>query len=250
MIRCSILYIIFIFCSLYFCGCYTTTTANIKSGIISYHKTIFDTSTNKFEDRDLIPPTRICYKDSIIIQPSFSIEFLDYNGYEKGKTNIDHYSYIDLKTRAVYDYSSFSDTAKFIKKYILPDSVNLSGGWSFWRKGLSFFSDSSHSLPDTIINQVSYQRVINKRVYADSIKGNTTYINLGYIRCDKKQMLFHIDRTYDDSHDCPIVRFEYMVTGYPWMKYEIEFVKESLSKEEMKVFATWEKYAKNNPVKE
>ena len=218
-------------------------------GVISYHSTIYDSSTNKFENRDLILPARICYKDSIIIQPSFSIEFWEYNGNEKGKTTIDHYSYLDLKTRTVYDYSSFSDTAKFIKKYTLPDSVNLSGGWSFWRKGLSYFSDSSQSLPDTTINHVSYQRVISKKVYTDSIRGSISYINIGYMRCDKKKMLFHIDRTYDDSHDCPIVRFEYLVTGYPWIKNEIEFIKESLSKEEMNVFNTWEQYAKNNPVK-
>ena len=194
------------------------------------------------------PDMRIWYKDSLAIE---EITYLyiskDSLGREIRTLKTDHYTFVDLRSRSFYDYSTFSDTAKFVKKYTQPDSVTIFGGWNFYASRIIPVTEPPKDISDTIIEGINYQRVkfINRR------EGVSNPVLIAYLRCDKKGTLFQIDKEFGDKKGCPIVRYEELPTDKnPFANAgEILFVADTLSQEELKVFAAWEKNAKDNPVK-
>lgn len=212
-----------------------------NSGQIRLDSNIFDSTQKKYINYDYTSERKIWFKDSVIVQPALEVNFVEFKGKEEVTLIKVHYSYLDLRSKTVYDYSSFSDTAKILRAYILHDTANLPGCWSFWKENFRIFSDNPKELADTVINNITYKRIIKK--FAEK------NITIGYLRCDKKGMIFHLDKNYDLKHDCPIVRFEYIYPGQSWIKNEILFVSDKLTDKEAKIFKKWEQYAKENPVK-
>ncbi len=76
---------------------------------------------------------KVWYKDSLVILQSLLINIENENGIRKSNVVVDHYIFLDLKTRSFYEYKNFSDTAKFTKKYTQPDSVLIPSCWSFYK---------------------------------------------------------------------------------------------------------------------
>jgi len=73
---------------------------------------------------------------------------------------------------------------------------------------------------------------------------------LAYLRCDKKNSIFHYDRAFDEKMGCPVTRIEFRDEDIKAFAVgEMEFVRDKLTAEELKVFAAWERNAKLNPVK-
>lgn len=139
----------------------------------------------------------------------------------------------------VYQYHSFSDTAKYYLKYALNDTTLINGGWSFYKRGISFFSDSTLNLTDTTIDGILYKRIVRKQLVKPDNQNliNTT---IGYLRCDKKGFLIHLDKTFDENHFCPLTMYEYHLTGKPTIFAKLEFVSERLRRNEANIFEAWQ----------
>lgn len=62
--------------------------------------------------------------------------------------------------------------------------------------------------------------------------------------------MFQSDKHISEIFGCPMIRLEAVPTAkYPnAFATEIKFVADKLTEEELKVFAAWEKNAKENPV--
>ena len=238
------LYTFFIFCLL------TTKIIGQKNseGVIGFGQRIFNNETGQF-----VIPTyykdyiKIWYKDSTVIEESEAVySTKDITGKESICIEVDHYSYIDLRTKSFYDYPAFSADLMFNKKYTLPDSVT-GKVWNFYTYHKIWPPETISFLPDTIINSVLNKRI--KSTVIDST-GSLEEIDIGYIRCDKKNSIFHIDRGLDEKIGCPVTKIEFINPKTKRDYYaEIVFLADKLTPEELMVFDAWEKNAKQNPVK-
>lgn len=228
---------------------YTTckTTARLSNeGTIIFRHRVYDSSSKQFIMTVVEQDRKIWFRDSFIIEPSFLLNISkDENG-EKWDMVTDHYVFIDLKKRMFYEYSSFSDTAKLLKKYSQPDSVNITGGWNFYKYNKLMNEENMRNLPDTIIDGIEYKRLQSSKQWKLS-NGDWNYTYIAWLRCDKKNSIFHIDRSFDEKMNCPMVKFAYMVEGRsPWISDEIFFETDRLGDNERKIFMSWEKVANAN----
>ena len=62
-------------------------------------------------------------------------------------------------------------------------------------------------------------------------------------------MIFHLDKTFDEKFECPLVRYDYYSPNYPQFNTWLEFTSNKLSSKEQKVFEAWERNANSDPVK-
>jgi hypothetical protein len=195
---------------------------------------------------------RIWYKDSLAIEEIKQMSTdEDPFGNETKTVSIRHFTFIDIKTRSLYDYTSFSDTAKLIRKYTQSDSIPVPGGWTFYgeAKELSGF-EPPENLSDTMIDNVLYKRV--KLIYINpTSQEKIREESIAYFRCDIKNIMFSLVKNISKKNGCPCVRKDQIPTSLKnpvAVSLQIEFVANKLTPEELKVFDAWEKNAKKNPV--
>ncbi|HMH23009.1 MAG TPA: hypothetical protein VK563_14580 [Puia sp.] len=195
------------------------------------------------------PDLRIWYMDSFVIEEIKGISiFVDPKGIETRKLSTEFYTFIDLRSKSFYDYKTFSDTARIIKKYTQPDSVAVFGGWNFYAPHSFHITEPIGKLADTIIKNISYKRVrlVNT---IESKTGPWKQITICYLLCGKKTLV-RIDNQLSAKMGCPIVRYDIQPTPQDRasLSTEIEFTANTLNPEELKVFNAWEKNMKLNPV--
>lgn len=219
-----------------------------KCGIVYSKSQIFDTLTGQFALPKYFKDFKIWYKDSIVIEEANELSiYTDPYKNETWKYLLDRYIFIDLRSKSFYEYSSFSDTARLLKKYLQEDSVHVDGGWNFYAYRNFMPSDGLETLPDTIIKGIKYSRVIKRSEFKH--KGEEFKSSLiGYLRCDQKGTIVTLDRAFSEKMGCPLTRVETRSTPEKFSFItELDFASKTLTKEELKVFSAWEKYAKENP---
>lgn len=198
------------------------------------------------------PDTKIWYKDSIIIQEITGLYISrDTKGQEVREIKSEFYIFIDLPSRSFYKYSTFTDTSKIVKKYTQPDSLKIEGGWNFYAPFELPKASPPQILADTIIDGVNYKRLSLFYYYKNRIDSIPRIVeSMGYFRCDKSGTMFKLDITYSKKMGCPLVRLDYHLSEDEKIRSssQVEFVRNTLTSEELKVFNAWEKNAKNNPV--
>lgn len=166
---------------------------------------------------------------------------------EKRWVTLGHYLFIDLKSKSFYQFTSFSDTANLIKKYTQADSIGISGGWNFYYPydGLTR-TEPVEQMADTAVSGILYQRykVVKKA------KNEPDLVHVAYLRCDRKGTMFHYNKLFTAKIGCPMTRIDsYNVpAGKTSVSSEINFIRDSLTKEEERIFNAWRKYAEANPV--
>ena len=225
------------------CGCQNK---GISFGIVRVKIQIFDTITTPLLKPLLATDYRIWYKDSLVIEEIKLIRFMtDTAGKKSTDVTVTHYTFVDLKSKSFYDYKNFSDSAGMVKKYSQPDSIPVNGGWNFYFKRDVEYIGSPQIVDDTIMSEIRY-----KRVKFNTQKGKNVYISIGYFRCDKIGSMFKFDYSYSDKMGCPLVKIdEFPVTKGNRMGAEIDFISDTLSEKELKVFDSWEKNEKKYPVR-
>ena len=208
-----------------------------SSGIILLKKRFFNVETKTLEKDPSIEDLKIWYKDSLVIQETRKlIVNKDINGRTTMRAVIGHYTFIDLKTKSFYEYGSFTDTASLLNKYSQPDSVGITGGWNFYNAKKMIYRENLNSLSDTMINGLTYMR-ITSYIYPEKDRTDLKYTQTGYLRCDKKNALFHYDMGIDEKFGCLLVRVDLQFEPYnKWMSSEIEFLTDTLSSQEVKIF--------------
>jgi len=159
------------------------------------------------------------------------------------------YVFMDLRKKSYYEYASFSDTARLIDKYRQPDTGEVKGGWKFFSKNNIINSENLESLPDTVMDGITYRRVKSYIIYTTE-KSYVRVNQTGYLRCDKKNSVFRIDNPFSEKMGCPLVREDLIdSTKQQGISFDTEFLPGKLTPAELKVFTAWERNARNNPVK-
>jgi hypothetical protein len=220
----------------------------VSEGQIVHKDRMFDSENNeivmKYQEKDL----RIWFEDSCVIYEVNRL-YIHTDEYDKETWyhKVDKYTYLDLKTMVFCNYKNFSDTAIMQRRYTIPDSKIVA--WNFYRR--QSLSDTNNVLapaPDTVINNVNYKRVKGINVFLDDEKIERTSYYTYYMRCDKKNTIFHIDRIFDEKiKDCPATRFDFFVPeNTNTISTRYEYVSDTLTKEERKIFKKWAQNAKNS----
>lgn len=190
---------------------------------------------------------KIWYRDSMAIETvSSGHTFIDKNGIRE-ENSILWYRFNDLRSASVFEFKTFTDTARLIRKYsYLDTSIQIISGWNFPYKRKWVYRGDPESMADTVIDNISFKRF---RLHTGSVK--MPAIMICYFRCDKKGTIFTHDPYLSQLADgCPLTHLYY----YPVLKKglhitaDVRFVSDSFTAIEEKVFDAWAKYAKENPV--
>jgi hypothetical protein len=215
-------------------------------GAVTFKTRYYNNATREYlkseSERDLI----MWYKDSLTIKEAHHVYFYE-DSYKKKsvEVKIDHYKFMDLRTREVYEYRTFSDTAKLLEKCAATDSTCIGECWKFFNDKIVIQTKNLRFVSDTSIDGIVYKRIRS----IDTIrteKGLLQSVVYGYLRCDKKGDIYNIDAKFSKEMGCPLVRMDYSYIPdlYPTTLYEMEFRPGALTKKELKVFDAWEKNAR------
>ena len=98
-------------------------------------------------------------------------------------------------------------------------------------------------LTDTIIRGTKYMRVKFSKLNRPS-----GYYSIGYLRYDNKGKLFSLNKNFSSKVNCTMTRYdEFKETGLaPFATTELEFLSDTLSANELRVFQAWKENAKKD----
>lgn len=228
------------------CSCQAQKSCD-NCGMIMAKLNFFDTLKKDFVyDRLSWPGNKIWYSNNYIIEEITVVNHENNSvGHDTTWVKISYYTFMDLDSKSFYDYTSFSDTARLINKFPEPDSSGAPG-WSFYIQNDISSTEPPQKLSDTVIREITYKRY----KFINKTKDNGEQVHIAYSRCDKKGTLFQFDKKFSDKIGCPIVRVD--LFAIPLNRYslskEIEFISNTLTEEEIKVFNAWERNARKYPV--
>lgn len=194
----------------------------------------------------ILMPTKTWYQDSAAIEEVVIISrATDTAGRTTVSYPIESYKYIDLKNKYWAEYKTFSDTARITRSGVLSDSLFIGHGWAFHINGLQMKSEPE-VLADTVIGMVKYMRIKFEKLKS---KRTDTYV-IGYLRYDNKCKLFSLEKKFSSKVNCTMTRYDDFREGSlkPFASTELEFLSDTLSENELKIFDAWERYARSNPV--
>lgn len=185
---------------------------------------------------------KVWYEDSLTIQQIDRANFVTINSKITVTYSPILFRFTDLSKKVFYDYKHFSDTAIPFNKGILPDSLMKDYGWTYYSDKIVKIEGTPQYLSDTIIEGINY-----KKMRFNFIGDNPQKVyKIGYMRCDGKGMLFSLEKSYSKKLNCAMTRFDDFEFGKktPNVIMEIEFLSDTLKKEEKKVFEAWERNIK------
>lgn len=218
---------------------------NIKAGVVQ-ENTIFykEDGTTGWTFHD-----EIMYRDSVVIMVIRGADFTtDSKNVITAKYPLRFYKFIDLRRKVMYYYRTLSDTATIVYKSPMYDSLMLDDGWTFYSWKYPKILGSPALLPDTVIDNVKYKRERMHFIHSDTAKK----FKVGYFRCDVKDLMFSLEKEYSQSKGCVLVKFmEYIKKDTPLLfaSREVEFLRDSLSQEENRIFTCWENNVNKYPVR-
>lgn len=223
-----------------------------KSGVVIEGVKYWDSTLKEFVRYPYKNMTAlvVLYKDSSVIEIVNRYVYVEANGKPITSTpKLQHYKFIDLRTRSFYEYATFSKDSLFKRKYTLPDSINFYG-WNFYKYSRQISNKNVEYQSDTIIEGNVYKRIKSWEIIKrNEVEFEQQYIV--YLSCDKKGTIFHFDRFFEEEQNlnCPIIMYEKIEpsTGFH-SKGEIKYLDRKLTRKELRVFKAWQKNAKKYPV--
>jgi hypothetical protein len=232
----------------FLCNSQTQNTM-ITEGQIILKQRMYDKKNKEIIMKYLEKDKYIWFKDSCVIIEGLSLNTYQIdNDAETWNTEVIKYIYLDLKTMIFHDYKNFSDTAIPTRKYKVADTVCV--GWNFYRRSsLVNTNNTVTPAPDTIINYISYKRLKGVNIFFDDQNIETRSYYTYYMRCDKKNTIFHIDRLFDEKvNDCPAIRFDFDVPGRNanTLSTSYDYASYKLTKREKGIFKKWAENAKKS----
>jgi hypothetical protein len=219
----------------------------VQNGVVVVKVRGFDTTSNTYLPYPNMPDERKWYKDSLVIEEIYRIyQYNDPYGKITWDIKVIRYAFINLKTWEIYEYHNFSDTAKMIRKCPAGDSSCIRQCWRFWDKyGFMRAYGTLSPLPDTTIDGEQFKRV-KRLLQTEGPRGKVEVTTHAYFSIPKKGKLIAFDYPYSKIVGYPMVKFEETNPSFPDMNVhaEVEYLPRSLTAEELKVFAAWERNAK------
>jgi len=221
------------------------------SGKLSCVKRIYDSATKQLILPDYTPDVNIWYKDSLVIQENIGVKIVsDIDGTESWRPILLRYTFIDIATRSIYEYASFSDTATLLKQYYQPDTAQGTV-WNFWGIHPNFSFKKSQPINDTTLDGITYKRFKKVGYFNNERNQVDSFYDVAYLGCNtNKPKMFTYDKPFSEEHGCPMVRHDAYGIGQPYVVSQILFLSDKLTAEEERVFKVWNKYAKEHPIKQ
>jgi hypothetical protein len=153
----------------------------------------------------------------------------------KTKVDVKYYLFINSLSHEYFYYRNFSDTSKLAKHFKGGDPIEKYGGWDLYSTK-KFDYDSSKKLVDTVIDGTNYSRYRFCK-----IRNGKTIDFILYATCEIKDLPVQYFKPFRKEISCPIIRqdtyFEGRLTGINRLQY----VSDTLTSEEKKVFQSWQK---------
>jgi hypothetical protein len=191
---------------------------------------------------------KIWQKDSVFIQCVYTSVSSSVDGIQ-GATAYEPllYRYMDIRSKFYFDYYHFSDTAvcfrtgKLASELITDNThnltINLANESRFPIKSMPVV------LGDTIIDNERFKKIRFNTLYSDTSR---TYC-IGLIKTGCTNYFKSKESYYSKQlGGCLVCIWEYYDNNtYPSVRSDYEDVADTLSAEELKVFAAWERNAKN-----
>ncbi|MBL7733522.1 MAG: hypothetical protein JNM88_20300 [Chitinophagaceae bacterium] len=189
---------------------------------------------------------RVWVKDVFAIEESRMIKITSNSKGDSTTFPVMFYRYTNLKTSEVYEFHSFSDTATLIRKYLQNGTIRTTGGWGFHLKRDLSREDTIRYFPDTLINQQVF-----KHGFFTRTMGGICYNIDAWFLTSQRITLFSLDETSYKSTGVPMVGYHLHPQGKIGLEamMDITFIADTLTAQEERIFAAWEKYAKQHPVK-
>lgn len=192
---------------------------------------------------------RIWYKDGMTIKDIKSFHSTKAGDQVTATYPVDCYLFKYPPSGLVYEYGNFSDTAKLLQVFKANAYVTLINGTAYRDDGIPALTGQTNlDLPDTLINKISFKRILM------SGKDSTgkDYYFLEYFRCDKREGIlksYNLNIAGSEKAGCPLVKADAILSPQkklPLFSEEIVFLADSLTRQEEKVFAAWEKRAQKD----
>lgn len=190
---------------------------------------------------------KIWFKDSLIIDEVRDVVIYSDSKISTIDFKLKYYRFTDLRTKNVWIFSNFSDTAKAWKSYNIYDSTDIVGGWDFKRK----WEDRTFKfrfLRDTIIDQIKYKIYIAKG--PDTTKNDALF---AYAAESNMYPVFSLDYNLSNQIKLPVLKTDYSTNQEVTNRIvnsSLTLLCDTLTSEEEKVFTAWAKFAENTFSKE
>ncbi|MFD2920883.1 hypothetical protein ACFS6H_14260 [Terrimonas rubra] len=189
---------------------------------------------------------KMWFKDSTVIDEVRSLYFIEDAKNTTVDFKLEYYRFTDLRTKNVWIFSSFSDTATAMRRYNMYDSTDIVGGWDFKRK----WEDKTFEfkqLRDTVIHNEKYHIYVAKG--PDSTKNDAIF---AYAAVSSIYPIFSLDYNLSSKIKLPILKTDYSTThevADRIISSSLSLLRDTLTIEEKRVFEAWEQYAKKHPPK-
>jgi hypothetical protein len=224
----------------------TAQRSSLNSGVVLVKTRFYDTTTHQYVPAPMFRDNTMWYKDSLVIQEIDHIyQYTDENKIVTWKVVVERYKFLDLRTREIFEYHTFSDTAKLIKKCAYNDSNCIKECWKFWTDYDNMKNGNLTQLSDTLINKVQYKRVITVQ-NIETEKGLLEFTKVAYLQCDIKNPIITFNPVFSKKTGCALVRIDEINQPkiYTDTRTELEYFQRKFTIEEERVFASWERNAK------
>lgn len=227
----------------------------LKSGVVIHGYRQIDLKTNEVSIPEYHRDWKVWYMDCLIIQEAGLVHINeDTNSIETWYSDVLYYTFIDLRTRSFYRYSSFSDTATMIKCcYTQADSVPVGGGWNFYYHPAPKKVINTLPMSDTIIDNKVYKRAFSSPNSSEDSSSEREVRKIYYFDCSRENSMFTINYNISKLFDnCPLVRIEYLPNksedNFMAISF-VEFLADTLTENEIKVFNVWKEKSKKFPLR-
>lgn len=230
-----------------FYSCTNSKVQESSSGVVLLVTKQYDSASHEYRKSKIFPEIKCWYKDGAVIEEIKHVGIISGNNNQKiFSQNVDHYTYIDLKNGRLYNYSSFSDTARLLKNYTKENKHDIEG-LNLFEQENDNINKTPYQLQDTVINDVLYKKYI---IYYPNpyTEHHEELALIGYARCDKRGTLFQYFKGLKGFKNCPVVRIDYPPSKNDphAFSFEFKFLSDLLTAEELKLFDVWEKNALSN----
>jgi hypothetical protein len=241
---------VYFFTVVFILSCFSQKKVN-NSGIVLFKSLFYKPLEKKYLYNEfVIPAIKVWFKDSTVILRMMGVS-KDFNNGKlvKAKLIIDNYTYIDLTKMVFYKYNSFTDTASIVQSYNKAQSDTLYWGTRFYKDVNLSYILSFENLTDTIIAGRNIKRIKMMEDFEKDSANITT--SIAYFDCGMQGTIFQINKSLSKYAGCPMVGYYILPSekNPNARATEIEFIVNTLTTEELKIFDAWEKNAKKYPVK-
>ncbi len=214
---------------------------------------VYDTSTGEYRSANNDKASLLFYRDSLLVVEIFTLISKETNSVlDTMYFEIAYYQFADLKTNTEIHFKTFTDTATPIEVIKIKPALEDKTLWIYYGYGPPVDPYSSAIvLSDTIINDTNLKRVRTYSIFKSEHKLDTAF-TIHYAKCDVTNNRFQCDKRLSQkfANGCPIQMQDFFGTQSPTrLQLKYDFIRDTLTLQEHKVFNAWEKYAKEHPAK-